>query len=461
MSAHCQHPGRRYRVRRAAAAVLPPLAERDRPGDLVAFCATAVFVGAVTGLVARAFWLCLEAAVGLRERLQGWATSWWGQGVVVLVCGGAVALAAALVHRIEPHAEGSGIPRVEGIVEGRIDPGSPKILPVKFVGGVLAIGAGLALGREGPSVQMGASVATIVGRALRRNRYDVRLLVAAGAAAGLATAFNAPIAGGVFVLEELLRRFDPRTSVATLLASGAGFASAQLFIGRPSHIFTMEAVGAPRLKHMPVVLLIGVACGVLGVLYNVLVVRSLRWADRNRLPRELRAGLVGAATGVMALTAVDLVGGGDGLTQRALLGQGTLLSVAGILALRLVFSVVSYAAATPGGIFAPMLVLGTHTGLLVGLTVSLIAPGFVPPLGVVAFIGLAAFFTASVQAPITGLVLAIELTGVTNQLPPMMGGCAVAMLVAMGLRARPVYEALTTRSVRAARQNSRQTGWRD
>lgn len=442
------------RFRRAVDLVLPPLDTAEDAGHMVAFCGAAILVGALTGLVSRAFWLCLEWAA----RLRGWgidhASGPWAPVAFVLACAAAAALAAALVRHLEPQAEGSGIPRVEGIVEGRMSPGRARILPVKFAGGVLAIGAGLALGREGPSVQMGASVATSVSRLLRRNHHDMRLLVAAGAAAGLATAFNAPIAGGVFVLEELLRRFDPRTAVATLLASGAGFATAQAAIGRPSHIFTMTMPPTPQLRHIPAFLLVGLVCGLVAVVHNTLIVRSLAWADRNRLPRELRAAIVGACAGLLGLWSADLVGGGDALTQKALLGQGTMAAVAGILVVRLLFGAASYAAATPGGIFAPMLVLGTHLGLLVGLVGSHVDPSLQPALGALALAGLAAFFSGSVQAPVTGLVLAAELTGISSQLPPMLGSCAVAMLVAMALRARPIYEALTTRSVRAARQNA-------
>jgi len=189
-------------------------------------------VGVLTGLMAATFRLVLEHAGRARLELVWWAhgSPVLGFALVVVGCAAATSAAAWLVHRVEPHAEGSGIPRVEAVVEGRTPPGRFRILPVKYLGGVLSIGAGLALGREGPSVQMGGTIAVIVGTVLRRSLPDVRLLVAAGAAAGLATAFNAPIAGGVFVLEELVRRFDPRTTLATLVASGAGFASAHLLL---------------------------------------------------------------------------------------------------------------------------------------------------------------------------------------------------------------------------------------
>lgn len=437
-------------------AIWPEANSAEEPGRLLGFAVAALAVGCLTGVVTGAFRLALEVASSLRLALVSWRPEQPGLALAaaIVACGLASATAAALVHRLEPHAEGSGIPRVEAVVEGRVPPGRPAILPIKFAGGVLAIGAGLALGREGPSVQMGGNIGTIVGRVGRRSLHDLRILVAAGAAAGLATAFNAPLAGGVFVLEELVRRFDVRATMATLLASGAGFASARLLLGGSGVEFPMPEPEPPSLSGVPMVLAVGVACGLLGWAYNHLVLASLRWADASRLPRELRAGLIGAAIGAHAFAAPDLVGGGDGLTQSALLAEGSLGAVAGVLLLRIALGVVSYAALTPGGLFAPMLVVGSHLGLVCGLLGRQLVPSWTPESSSLALIGIAAFFTATVRAPVTGLVLATELTGVTNQLPPMLGACAVAMVVATVLRSEPIYDALTSRAARAARQNA-------
>ncbi len=417
----------------------------------------ATLVGVLTGLMAASFRLLLDLVGQGREDLVRWAhaSPFLGFLLVMAICAAGTTAAAWLVHRVEPHAEGSGIPRVEAVVEGRTEPGRFRILPIKYVGGLLAIGSGLALGREGPSVQMGGNIAIIVGAALRRKRADVRILVAAGAAAGLATAFNAPIAGGVFVLEELVKRFDLRITLATLAACGAGFISASLLLhDTTARDFHVPIFAAPRLPQAPVILLLGILTGLLGVAYNWAVMAALRIADTSRWPVAVRAALIGAAVGALAWLAPDVIGGGDNLTQDALLAQGTILAVTGLFALRFVLGVVSYAAATPGGLFAPMLVLGTHLGLLVGLVGTQIAPNQTPEPAALALIGMAAFFTATVRAPVTGLILATEMTGSTTLLPPMLGACAVAMLVANLLRSKPIYDQLTDRAVRASRQNA-------
>ncbi|MEZ0491655.1 chloride channel protein [Kineococcus sp. TBRC 1896] len=422
------------------------------PEGLVGFVLAAVLVGALTGLTAATFRLALTGAGGWRDRLTDLARGHGALGLLLLVGGGAVctAAAAALVRRVEPHAEGSGIPHVEAVVEGRAGPGRFRILPVKYAGGLLAIGGGgLALGREGPSVQMGSSVAVLVSSVLRRSRADLRLLVAAGAAAGLATAFNAPIAGGVFVLEELLKSFHPRATIATLVASASGFAVAAPLVGAAPD-FHVPPLADPRLSGAPWVLAVGVLTGLLGVLYNRAVLTGLHHVDTSRRPAEVRAAVIGAVVGVVAWCGPQLVGGGDELTQQALLGQGAVPVLLGVLALRFALGVLSYAALTPGGLFAPMLVLGSQCGLVVGLVAVQVAPGSAPEPAALALVGLAAFFTATVHAPVTGLVLATELTGSTNQLFPMLGACAVAMLVAVVLRSRPIYDLLTDRATARA-----------
>src|SRR5262249_40667694 len=141
------------------------------------------------------------------------------------------------------------------------------LLPLKFVGGLLAIGAGLALGREGPCVQMGATISHFIGRAFRRSIGDCRALLAAGAGAGLAAAFDAPLAGSAFVLEELLRRFETRNAVAALGASGSAIVITRLITGSAPD-FAVSAISDPALGDNLLCFLLGGIAGLIGVIYN-------------------------------------------------------------------------------------------------------------------------------------------------------------------------------------------------
>jgi CIC family chloride channel protein len=419
----------------------------DDEGSWFVLAITSLLVGAVVGFVGAVFRLSLEQADRLRDASVAWAQ---GEGVlgfllVAAGCGAAAAIAAYLVRKVCPQASGSGIPHVEAVLRKELPPAPFMLIPVKFAGGVLAIGAGLALGREGPSVQLGASLAHFIGRALRRNGPDCRVLLAAGAGAGLATAFNAPIAGAIFVLEELVRQFETRIAIAALGTSATAMAVARRFLGdRPE--FQVEHLPYASLTALVLYLVLGVVAGLLAVAYNRTLLGAIAAADRlRRCPVEARAGVVGAVVGMVAWLAPGLVGGGEPITQRTLAGAATLSVLPLAFLLRFGLGAVSYAARTPGGLFAPMLVLGAQLGLLFGMLCGLALPGVEVPPACFAVVGMAAFFTGVVRAPITGIALIVEMTAGFPMFLPMLGACFAAMLVPTLLGDPPIYDSLRER----------------
>jgi chloride channel protein, CIC family len=326
-----------------------------------------------------------------------------------------------------------------------------QLIWVKFCGGVLAIGSGLALGREGPSVQMGASLAHLVGKIFRRDWPDCRALFAAGAGAGLATAFNAPMAGAVFVLEELVRRFELRSAVAALGASATGIAVARVFLGDAPD-FHVDALAYASAEATPLFFVLGAVAGLAATAYNRALLEAIAAAGRlGRLSVELRAGLIGAAVGTFAWFAPSLVGGGDAITQRSLAGAETLSLLPLVFLLRFGLGTVSYAAGTPGGLFAPMLALGAQLGLFFGLVCRLAFPDLDIQAEGFAVVGMAAFFTGVVRAPLTGIVLVTEMTANVTMLLPMLVACFAAMLVPTLLRNAPIYESLREHTLRGER----------
>ncbi len=414
-------------------------------GSLLVLALLALVVGAAAGAVGAVFRLSLGQADHLRNALVTAAHGYAFAGflLVLLVCGAATALAAWLVRRFSPNASGSGIPHVEAVLNGILEPAPIGLVPVKFVGGVLAIGAGLALGREGPSVQMGASIAHRIGLVCRRDWADCRVLLAAGAGAGLATAFNAPMAGAVFVLEELVRKFELRIAIAALGASATAISVSRVILGDLPD-FHVGALANIDLSIRPLYFVLGAVAGLAAVAYNRVLLATIAAADGlSAWPVELRAGVVGAAVGILAWFAPGLVGGGDVITQRMLAGIGTLATVPAIFLLRFGLGAVSYALRTPGGLFAPMLVLGAQLGLVFGMVCVWAFPGaHIDPVGF-AIVGMAAFFTGVVRAPLTGLVLVTEMTGSVTLLLPMLGACFIAMLVPTLLRDPPIYDSLS------------------
>lgn len=429
-------------------------------GSLAVLALLALIAGGASGLICAGFRLALVAADRFREGVIAWAHDGGLAGFLLVTASAALAVASAacLVRRFSPYAAGSGIPQVEAALHEQLPPAPPHLILVKFFGGLLAIGAGLALGREGPSVQMGAVTAHIVGQISGRGWPERRALLAAGAGAGLAVAFNAPIAGAIFVLEELVRRFDTRIAIAALGASATAILVARLFLGdMPDfHVaitaYATSATGpfayAPAAT-WPLYVVLGILAGLAAVVYNRALLGAISLTDRlDRWPVELQAAGIGAAIGIFAWFAPALVGGGDEITQRTLAGGATLTLIPLAFLLRFGLGTVSYAAATPGGLFAPMLVLGAQLGLFCGA----LGRAAFPDLGIepeaFAVVGMAAFFTGVVQAPVTGIVLVIEMTAGFTTLLPMLGACFAAMLVPNLLHSAPIYQSLRERAVR-------------
>jgi chloride channel protein, CIC family len=431
----------------------PPDETAEHPGSLIVLALLAPVTGAIAGLLGSIFRLALERGDRLRDALILWAHGRRTLGflIVTISCTAATALAAWLVRRYSPLASGSGIPLVEAVLEGKLQQAPFPLIPVKFLGGLLAMGAGLALGREGPSVQMGATSADTLAKIFKRNLQDRRVLLAAGAGAGLATAFNAPIAGAIFVLEELVRRFEPRIAIVALGASSAAITVAHLFLGYQPD-FHVEALAFTQNNGIKLLFFVlGAVAGIAGIAYNHAILGAISAAARlRRWPVELRAAFVGAAVGVLAWFAPGIVGGGDPITQRILEGVGTLGLIPLLFLIRFGLGAVSYAAATPGGLFAPMLVLGAQLGLFFGLGCQFLFSGLhIQPVAF-AVVGMAAFFAAVVRAPLTGIVLITEMTGNVTMLLPMLSACFAAMLFTALLGDPPIYDSLKERTVRKA-----------
>jgi CIC family chloride channel protein len=371
-----------------------------------------------------------------------------------MIAGGAAAagLSAWLVRRFSEDAIGSGIPHVEAAIDDELPAAPFALLPVKFIGGLLAIGAGFALGREGPCVQMGAGLANLMGKIFGRNAADCRSLLAAGAGAGLAAAFNAPLAGSAFVLEEIVKKFDIRHTVAALAATGSAIVVVRLLTGSQPD-FVITNLPSPEFSDNLLCVALGVIAGLVGVAYNLTLLGALAISDHfDRWPAEVRAALAGALVGALAWFAPDLAGGGDTLTQQTLNGTEGLALLPLIYLIRFILGAVSYAAGTPGGLFAPLLVLGTQMGFIFGGLTGLGVADSAPHTVAFAVVGMAAFFTAVVRAPLTGMILVTEMTGDSRLLLPMLAACCSAMAVATMLGDPPIYDSLKERTLALSRK---------
>ncbi|GIV97630.1 MAG: voltage gated Cl- channel protein [Herpetosiphonaceae bacterium] len=417
----------------------------------------AAVVGMVAGIIASLFRALLAGGDALRHSILLWAHSVpaWGWLIPMIFTATCATTAVLLVRHYAPEASGSGIPHIEAVLRRFRDLRWERVLPIKLVGGVLAISSGLALGREGPTVQLGGSVGAAVASWWKLSTFDRLILTSAGAGAGLAAAFNAPLSGVVFVLEELQRDFRPAVFGSAFIAAAVADIVARLVSGQLP-VFLIPSYPIQPLGAIPAFALLGLIMGLAGVIYN----RTLLWTiTQMARPRQrhtiMIVACVGAGVGLIAWFAPLAAGGGHELTELALAGQLALITLPLWFIVRFLLTMISYGTGAPGGIFAPLLSLGALLGLGVGYLADLIIPNQITNPAVFAVVGMAAYFTAIVRAPLTGIVLILEMTGNYQQMLPLLVSCFCAYATAEALSSLPIYEALLERDLQ--RQQPRVT----
>lgn len=414
----------------------------------------AILVGGIAGIVAVAFQQALFEVDHLRTQLMHplLAREWWATPVVLLICVSIVTLVARMTSRFCPEAAGSGIPHLKGVLMNLRNLRWWLLLPVKFVGGVLAIGSGLSLGREGPTVQMGGAVGKMVADRLGLSPKAVPLMISIGAGAGLSAAFNAPLAGFLFVIEELHFELTSLPYITALAASITAdtvtrYASGQL----PSfHVF---AHTTPPLAALPWFALLGVTVGLAAFAFKSALIRGVRRDGvLKSVPDAFFAPLAGLAGGMALVWLPEIAGAGHGTAEmiinESIPGKLGLSFVLVLLAGKFLLTVASYLAKVPGGIFAPMLAIGSLTGYAFGLAANTLFPGAGISPSMFSVIGMASFFSGVVHAPLTGIVLILEMTANFKLLFPMMIASLIAFNISEWLGGKPIYEALLTEDLR-------------
>ena len=410
-----------------------------------------IVVGIFSGLVVSLFRFLLSKAEDFRVAVYAQLTQLpveftAGWFAVLLAVGGILCWLTS--H--EPMAGGSGIPQVKGVILGLMRMNWFRILWVKLTAGVIGLGAGLSLGREGPSIQLGAVTAQGVSRFLGRTRMEERYLITSGASAGLAAAFNAPLAGVMFSLEELHRNFSAVVLLPAMTAAMTSTFVSQLLFGRA---LTFNFRSIPRIPldiHILYAILIAVIAGLCGVIFNYGLMNIHRFYSLpvfKNLYMKITFALLCA--GILGFVLPQVLGGGNRLVDELATKSFPLQLLVALLIGKFIFTLVSYGTGVPGGFFLPMLVLGALVGSICAwfLTASQL---MLPSHGAnIIIIAMAAFFSASVRAPITGTVLICEMTGSFYHLMILGMASAIAYIVAQLCGSEPIYEALLMRSLKS------------
>lgn len=372
-----------------------------------------LIVGLLTGLVAVPYHYLLQLFYNLRKTFFDSSPPWYLHILLFLVLWGVLLLVSSMVRRW-PLIGGGGISQTRGVINGRIEyTHSLRQLLAKFAGGVMTLSSGLSMGREGPSVQMGSYIGDLVGKWGHVLSGERKQLLAAGAGAGLAAAFAAPLAAATLVIESIERFDAPKTAITTILAGVvAGAIASMMFSINPYNQIQAIAPDLSFSLQIKLFLLFAVIVSLFGKLYSLLMLYFKRLYPAIKQPEYIKLlGLVTMAY-LISLTMTDLTGGGEQfLTQQALGGSSNLYWIGGMMLLHMFFTVCSFSSGLPGGSFIPTLVTGGLIGKVCALL--LVQRGVIAPENVsyVMLIGMAAFLIAVVRTPITAIILITEITG--------------------------------------------------
>lgn len=357
-------------------------------------------------------------------------------------------ISGVLVFKFAPETKGSGIPFVKMVMARMGNITRVRTIVVKFLAGVAGIGTGLSLGREGPSVQLGAGAGTLVGKIFKMKGTDQGKLIAAGAGSAIGATFNAPIAGTIFVLEELVNKFSASLLFPVLVATVTASSVARHFLGNnPS--FTIPYITHDlSFEGISVCIILGIVAGFLGVAFAKIIYKNNEFFEKmDKIPNWLKPAIAGFGIGVIGIFIPYVLGSGN-LSVDLLLQHKLALSVVVLVfAVKFFVTPFCFGSGAAGGIFLPMLMLGSFLGYIVASIFNMF--GFHVDVVVMAMIGMGAFLASVARTPITAVVMVFEMTAGYTHILPIMLSAAIADLIAEKLNHRPIYASLIVNQVKS------------
>ncbi|MDR3336170.1 MAG: ClC family H(+)/Cl(-) exchange transporter [Treponema sp.] len=401
-----------------------------------------VLIGFAVGFVIVLFRISLEKAEALRRRLYSFLprapfywTALWAAAL------GLTGIFLGWAAKARPMIRGSGIPQIKGALSREMSFEWGPELPLKLITGILALAAGLSLGREGPSILIGAYVGMGVLTLFRRPHAERKYLVTAASAAGMAAAFNAPLAGVLFAIEELQSTFYPLNIACAMGASMAADAVAGYFFGL-GPVFDFRHAAVLPLSAFPWVAVLGVLCAILGDLFKKALYRSLSLYDRLRIPQTIRPVPALLVSIPLGLFFFDITGGGHGLIESLSIKEPAFAMIGLLFFGKLIFTAFCYGSGASGGIFLPFLSCGALTGIALGKVLTHFGLALSAQRLNFMILGMAGFFTGVVKAPVTGIVLILEMSGNFNHLGSLVLVSLSAFVTSEVIASRPVYAVL-------------------
>ncbi|MES0341446.1 MAG: ClC family H(+)/Cl(-) exchange transporter [Candidatus Humimicrobiaceae bacterium] len=406
-----------------------------------------ILIGLITGFIVVLFRIALERIEEITAGLDSFLENrLWFYPVffIVLIL---IGLLIGLLIKKEPMIRGSGIPQIEGLLQKKFDMSWWKVILGKIIGGILALGSGLSLGREGPSIQIGASVGLGFSRIFKRIKIEESFLVSSGASAGLAAAFNAPLAGVMFALEEIHKRFSPLILLSAVPAAiAADIVSEKIFKIDP--IFSFVDMQALPLNNYIYLIILGGFLGIFGAAFNISLLKYKElYIGKKWIPVYIRPVIPLILAGIFMIFYPQVLGGGLGLIRSLTTNSFSINILIVLLLVKFGFTIISYGSGAPGGIFLPMLAIGALSGKLIISVIqqfSNLDPSYINNFIMLAMAG---YFAAVVKAPITGIVLLTEMSGSFQHFLPLSLVVFIAYVISSLLGTQPIYESLMERSL--------------
>ncbi len=418
---------------------LAALIQRFRSSEFAFGTTLAVTVGIVAGLGAVAFRWLISFFHELFFDHGADILGFMGQYYVILlpVLGGLIV--GLLIHFSGAReTKGHGVPEVMEAVTtagGRI---RARVGAVKVLVSSITIGSGGSAGREGPIVQIGSTIGSILGQRLKLSQEWIKTLVACGAASGISATFNAPIAGVFFAHEVILGRIFTRHFGFVVISSVLAGVIAHAFLG-DLQSFSIPTYGLNTHWELALYFVLGAACALIAVVFIRTLYKTEDIFDAARIPGYVKPALGGIAVGLIGLYNPYLFGVGYDGVEQALLGKLGLVTLVALVLLKILATSFTLGSGASGGIFAPSLFMGAMFGGIFGDTANRAFPGLVAPSGAYALVGMAAVFSAATRAPITAIIILFEMTRDYAIILPLMLAVVVSTLIAYRLSRDNIY----------------------
>lgn len=421
------------------------------------FILIAILVGALTGFVGSLFQIGVDYVKEYRINSSTFFLNPYLKWSWIFILGALMGgVAFYLVKKIAPETSGSGIPEIEGAMIDLRPVRWHRVLFTKFFGGFGALGSGMVLGHEGPTVQMGANLGQMSAKIFKIKNNEVRhAFLATGAGAGITTAFNAPLGGILFVIEEMREEF--KVSFLSLQAVFLGCVSACIvyqWMISPAPVLELGSYSDVPLFSLWLYILFGAFFGVIGVCSNFAILQLRFYLgklyDKLNCSFVLVGLFLGGLFSVFAVALPEVANGGFALIPKVIEGVYALWPLLLICFARFIATIFCFGSGAPGGIFSPTLALGTVFGVFIGMILQFLFPEYDIQLSACAVIGMSALFASTIRAPLTGITIVLEMTNSYLLLLPIILACATATLVAQFLKGQPLYTAILENTLKKA-----------